>query len=117
MTNTQTMEGKVYTITGAAGGIGLDTALRLAAQGATLSLADINTEQLQNALDSIAGSYPGCKVITETVDVRKRDQVDTWIAKTLENFGRIDGCINSAGKQSCSIIKRQLSRIVEITIN
>lgn len=94
------MEGKVYTITGAAGGIGLDTALRLAAQGASLSLADINTEQLQKALESVTNTYPDCRVITETVDVRSRNQVDVWIAKTLEVFGKIDGCVNSAGKKS-----------------
>lgn len=95
------MKGRVYTITGAAGGIGLDTALRLAAHGASLSLADINTEQLQKARESVITIYPDCKVITETVDVRKRNQVDAWIAKTLEIFSKIDGCVNSAGKIPC----------------
>lgn len=94
------MEGKVYTITGAAGGIGLDTALRLVDQGASLSLADINTEELQKLLESVTTSYPGCKVIIETVDVRNRNQMDAWIAKTLETFGKIDGCVNSAGKKN-----------------
>lgn len=97
------MEGKVYTITGAAGGIGLDVALRLAAKGAELSLADVKVEELRKAEETITESYPGCKVIMEIVDVRKRDQVDAWIAKTMEIFGKIDGCVNSAGKRSCLV--------------
>lgn len=99
MTNKQTMEGKVYTITGAASGMGLDIALRLAARGASLSLADVNTEELLKTSYSVKKSYPDCKVVTQTVDVRRRDQVDSWIATTLETFGKIDGCVNSAGKQ------------------
>lgn len=91
------MSDKVYTITGAAGGIGLSVALGLAAKGAALSLADIKVEALKKAQESIAQLYPRSKVIIEIVDIRKRDQVDAWIARTKETFGKIDGCVNSAG--------------------
>ncbi|KAJ4385513.1 hypothetical protein N0V93_009941 [Gnomoniopsis smithogilvyi] len=97
MDSKMSMEGKVYTVTGAAGGIGLDVALQLAARGASLSLADVKSEELQKAQESIIGNFPGCKAITEVVDVRKRDQVEAWIAKTIKTFDKIDGCVNSAG--------------------
>lgn len=90
----------MYTITGAAGGIGLDIAIRLAARGALLSLADVKSDELQAVERAIAERYPSCKVIAETVDIRKREQVDAWIAKTIALFGHIDGCVNSAGKES-----------------
>jgi NAD(P)-dependent dehydrogenase (short-subunit alcohol dehydrogenase family) len=46
------LQGKVYTITGAAGGIGAATAIQLAKSGAkALSLSDMNTIEL----DRIAG--------------------------------------------------------------
>lgn len=103
------MDGKVYTITGAAGGIGLSVALGLAARGASLSLADVKTEELQKAQENIAERYPGIKVISEIVDIRKRDQVDAWIAKTKETFGKIDGCVNSAGMMSLGSLGRENS--------
>lgn len=113
MTNTQTMEGKVYTVTGAAGGIGLDIVLRLAARGASLSIADVKSEELRNAEQAVTGSYPDCKMITEIVDVRRRDHVDAWIVKTLETFGKIDGCVNSAGEISPTFtLRRVLDRTV-----
>lgn len=97
MTDINSIKGKVYTVTGAAGGIGLDVAVHLATRGASLSLADVKSEELRKARDLITGNFPDCKVITETVDVRRRDQVDAWVAKTTETFGKIDGCVNSAG--------------------
>lgn len=92
------MDGKVCAITGAAGGIGLAVALDLAARGAKLSLADIKSEDLEKAQKQIQESSPGAEVMVSVVDVRKRDQVDAWISKTMEKFGRLDGCVNSAGK-------------------
>lgn len=98
------MDGKVYTITGAAGGIGLSVALGLAARGASVSLADVKAEELQKAQETIAARYPGSKVLTQIVDIRKRDQVDAWIALTKERFGRIDGCVNSAGMHPSVVV-------------
>lgn len=95
------MDGKVYTITGAAGGIGLSVALGLAALGASVSLADIKAEELDKAQAAIVQRYPGSKKMrTHIVDIRKRDQVDAWIAATKQAFGKIDGCVNSAGMNS-----------------
>jgi NAD(P)-dependent dehydrogenase (short-subunit alcohol dehydrogenase family) len=36
-------------------------------------------------------------VLATTVDVRKDDQVNAWIAKTVEAFGKLDGAVNLAG--------------------
>lgn len=100
--NTQTMTGKVYTVTGAAGGIGLATAIMLASRGAAVSLADIKAEGLRDAEQQIAEKCAGSSVMISVVDITKRDQVDGWISRTREKFGRIDGCVNNAGKSHCS---------------
>ncbi|CAN8102649.1 unnamed protein product [Discula destructiva] len=115
------MKGKVYTITGAAGGIGLSVALGLAAHGAILSLADVKAEELQKAAEAIKGHYPGSEVITEVVDIRKRDQVDAWIANTKAAFGKIDGCVNSAGVMGsmadiANVSEEALDLVVDINL-
>ncbi|KAL9085191.1 MAG: hypothetical protein Q9165_007722 [Trypethelium subeluteriae] len=86
---------KVIAITGATGGIGLAVAKLLASRGATLSLADLD----QSAVDSLVSSLgsSGCKCFGVAVDVRQSSQVDAWIAKTVEKFGRLDGAANLAG--------------------
>ena len=69
----------------------------LLAQGANVSIADVSEKALKEAEKSIsAAGYTG-KVMFQVVDVRKVNQVDDWIAKTVENFGKLDGAVNMAG--------------------
>lgn len=86
-------EGKVIAITGAASGMGLAAAQLLASRGATISLADINESALESAKDTLS---PG-KHMTTVVDVRKRESVDSWIQKTVQQLGKLDGAVNMAG--------------------
>ncbi|ETS84596.1 hypothetical protein PFICI_02621 [Pestalotiopsis fici W106-1] len=88
---------KVIALTGAASGIGLATAHVLAGRGAKLSLADVQEEALQKAKAEIEQKHPGAEVITSALDVRKYEQVDSWIGATVERFGRLDGAANLAG--------------------
>lgn len=37
------------------------------------------------------------KIVLTRVDVSDSVQVDTWIADTIRDFGRLDGCANVAG--------------------
>jgi len=86
---------KVIVITGAASGIGLETAILLASKGAKVSLADIQENALQEAASVIESR--GGVVMTTVVDVSKRAQVDEWIAQTVQTFGNIHGAANLAG--------------------
>jgi NAD(P)-dependent dehydrogenase (short-subunit alcohol dehydrogenase family) len=90
------LAGKVIALTGAASGIGLETALLFAKQGAYLSIADVNAEALASKTAEIEAVSTG-KILSTTVDVRKDDQVNAWIAKTVETFGKLDGAVNMAG--------------------
>lgn len=107
MTNTQTMSGRAYAITGGAGGIGLAVAIGLASRGAALALADIKAEELQKAQKKIAETHPESSLAIAVVDITKRAQVDEWILSTKETFGRIDGCVNAAGEK-CRQIPSQV---------
>jgi NAD(P)-dependent dehydrogenase (short-subunit alcohol dehydrogenase family) len=89
------MENKVIVITGAASGMGLETAKLLASKGAKVSLADVQEEALLKAAAEIGKS--GGKVMATVVDVRNRQQVEDWIKKTVEKLGKLDGAANLAG--------------------
>lgn len=89
-------EDKVVVITGAASGIGLELATLLAREKACLSLADSRLEALDRAAQQLV-VQTGCKLIITAVDVRKRGEIESWIQKTIDEFGRIDGAANLAG--------------------
>ncbi|CAA9957062.1 hypothetical protein CFE70_000644 [Pyrenophora teres f. teres 0-1] len=89
------VKGKVFTITGAASGMGLETAKLFASKGAKLSLADIQEKPLKELEAELLKS--GAEVMSRIVNVSKRADVDSWIADTVEKFGKIDGAANLAG--------------------
>jgi NAD(P)-dependent dehydrogenase (short-subunit alcohol dehydrogenase family) len=102
------MQGAVIAITGAASGIGLATAKVLASRGAILSIADNRAEPLQAAAESIASTY-GVEVMATTIDVRKRQDCEEWIKKTVDKFGRLDGAANLAGVIGPSMGKKTIA--------
>jgi NAD(P)-dependent dehydrogenase (short-subunit alcohol dehydrogenase family) len=89
------MKDKVIVITGAASGIGLETARLFASKGAKLSLADVQEKPLKDLEDEL--QQAGAQVFVQTVDVRDRKAVEAWIAATVDRFGKLDGAANLAG--------------------
>ncbi|KAF2175840.1 NAD(P)-binding protein, partial [Zopfia rhizophila CBS 207.26] len=85
-----------FSISGAASGIGLATAQLLASHGSVLSIADVTLSALEDALSSISKDK-GCKHMANVVDVSSSSAVNSWIDKTVEHLGRLDGCVNVAG--------------------
>lgn len=66
----------------------------LAKRGALLSLADVNEKGLAETIGLLENSSSH---ITTQVDVSSSSSVDSWIAKTIEKFGKLDGGANWAG--------------------
>jgi NAD(P)-dependent dehydrogenase (short-subunit alcohol dehydrogenase family) len=66
----------------------------LAERGALVSLADVNEAGLQETIKSLNNSS---EHIATKVDVRKSAEVDSWISKTIEKYGKLDGAANWAG--------------------
>ena len=87
-------EKKVALITGAASGIGRATALRLAAEGASLMLADIDEAGLEQTLVQLEDS--SCAA-TIKLDVSSADACRAAVVSTIERWGRLDVLCNIAG--------------------
>jgi NAD(P)-dependent dehydrogenase (short-subunit alcohol dehydrogenase family) len=88
------LDGKVVIVTGAGQGIGAGIALAAAAEGASVVVAGRTLEKVERTAAEIIER--GVDALAVKCDVRRRDEVDTCIAATLERFGRIDGVVNNA---------------------
>ncbi|KAH7123995.1 3-oxoacyl-reductase [Dendryphion nanum] len=95
---THPLSSKLITLTGAASGIGLSTALLLAQNGAFLSIADYNGPSLERAYATLCTITSAANILSTHLDIRDTSAVDNWISNTISHFGRpIDGCANVAG--------------------
>lgn len=90
-------DGKTVLITGAGSGLGRAAAARVAAEGAKLSLVDLSAEGLEETKRAILDANAEAQVLTITADVTDAEQVESFIAKTVNEFTTIDGFFNNAG--------------------
>jgi NADP-dependent 3-hydroxy acid dehydrogenase YdfG len=89
------IEGKVVVITGASSGLGESTARHLADLGATVVLGARRKDRLDAIVTDI--TTKGGNALAVTVDVTKREQVDTLIQEAVKAYGKIDVLVNNAG--------------------
>ncbi len=87
---TQRLAGKVAVVTGGASGIGLATARRFAAEGATVVIADFNPVSGAAAAAEVEGLFV-------QVDVTDEAQVNALFATANETYGSVDIAFNNAG--------------------
>lgn len=96
MTNTtDRFVGKVALVTGAASGIGLATARRLAGEGAAVALLDRDAPRLKDAVSSI--SRDGARVGSWSIDVTDATAVDEAVDSVARTLGPIDVVVTAAG--------------------
>lgn len=96
------LQNKTVLITGASRGIGKAIALRLAAEGANISIASKTTEPhpklegtIYTAAQEIDSAGPG-KVLAMQADIRNEEDILRIVAETVDSFGGIDILINNA---------------------
>ena len=88
---TQRLAGRVAVVTGGAGGIGLATAHRLAAEGARVVVADVCEEQRgQEVAEEVGGMFV-------RTDVADEGDVERLYARAHEAYGSIDIAFHNAG--------------------
>jgi len=85
---------RVSIVTGAAGGIGEAYARRLASEGASVVVADIDAERAAAVARSIVAD--GGTALGVAVDISDPDSTREMAAATMDAFGRIDHLVNNA---------------------
>lgn len=87
---------KIFLIVGAGSGIGRQTAVRLAAEGAHVMCADLNDEWARETETLVTRSCGAEAVGALGIDLRDQASIDAAIEATVLRFGGIDGVINTA---------------------
>jgi 3-oxoacyl-[acyl-carrier protein] reductase len=93
------LKGKVALVSGGSKGIGLETALHLAHEGANVAICARNGEHLKTAATHIF-EKTGTKVLYIEADVTQEEDCKRAVTQTAEYFGRLDIVINNAGTSS-----------------
>ncbi|HXX59353.1 MAG TPA: 3-oxoacyl-ACP reductase family protein [Dehalococcoidales bacterium] len=89
------LENRVAIVTGAGQGIGKAIALKLASEGASIVISDVNLETAQRVVDEIKSK--GGKGLALKADVSKKEEVQKMVKDALEYFKAIHILINNAG--------------------
>ena len=89
------LKATVTIVTGAGGGIGRATAVRLAAEGSRVGITDLNAEGLEQTAGLIRDA--GGDVIAVAGDVMSPHTIDDLTTKVVDAYGRVDGLVNNVG--------------------
>jgi NAD(P)-dependent dehydrogenase (short-subunit alcohol dehydrogenase family) len=110
------LQGKTVLITGAARGIGAETARHLAGEGARLVLVDLD----EVGLKSLAAELDSDDVLGVTADVCDLEGMESAVAQGLERFGGIDVVLANAGIASygsvLAVDPATFKRVIDINL-
>jgi|SRR6266850_1742826 len=71
-------------------GIGLESSILFAQEGATVLLIDVNKEAVEKATEIIRQKQPGAKVLAIRADVGQEADVKAAVDTAIKKFGRLD---------------------------
>ncbi|MCK0506663.1 SDR family NAD(P)-dependent oxidoreductase [Aromatoleum anaerobium] len=109
------IQNRVALVTGSASGMGKQTALRFAEQGAAVVINDIDTEKVRTTVDEF--SALGHRVLGAVADISNKAAVDGMVQQTVEAFGRIDILVNNAGMERAGALRKLSEADWDITVD
>ncbi|KAJ7638581.1 hypothetical protein FB45DRAFT_741466 [Roridomyces roridus] len=84
------LQNKAALITGAGSGIGLESSILFASEGANVLLVDINLEAAEKGAALITKRYPNTKALAIKADVGKEADIKAAVDLAVKEFGRLD---------------------------
>jgi 3-oxoacyl-[acyl-carrier protein] reductase len=112
------LKNKVAIITGSARGIGQATALKFAAEGATVVVCDLDRKAVDEVVETILANKG--QAIGGTLDVTKMASVSALIKEVMERFERIDVLVNNAGivddGRLRNMSEEQFDRVIDVNL-
>ncbi len=109
------LENKVVIITGAGSGIGKETALLFAKEGAKVVVTDVNEKGGEETVAEIKKN--GGEAFFARLDISSREQSKEVIKYTLERYGKIDVLINNAGIIQDALVQKMTEEQWDSVIN
>ncbi len=89
-----TLDGRTAIVSGAGQGIGRGIALALAAEGASVTIAELNADNARSVAAEVEAR--GAKALAYPCDIRDSAQIDACVAATVEHFGGLAILVNNA---------------------
>jgi NAD(P)-dependent dehydrogenase (short-subunit alcohol dehydrogenase family) len=89
------LDGRVIAVAGVGGGLGPAVVERLAADGATLALADIGVERIEAAVGGLGIAED--RIDIQAVDLLEVDAAVAWKDSLVGRFGKVDGLLHLVG--------------------
>jgi NAD(P)-dependent dehydrogenase (short-subunit alcohol dehydrogenase family) len=89
------LDGRVIAVAGVGGGLGPAVVERLAADGATLALADIGVERIEAAVGGLGIAED--RIDMQAVDLLEVDAAVAWKDSLVGRFGKVDGLLQLVG--------------------
>ncbi len=110
------LPGKVALVTGAARGIGFETARALHARGASVAIVDLNLQATEDACRAI-----GERTLAIAADVTDTEAMEAAVATVVEHFGGLDVVVANAGVAPTqgpmiTVDAKEWERVVEIDL-
>src|SRR5258706_649973 len=89
------LKGKVAMVAGASQGIGRAAAMGFAREGARVSICARGEAQLKETAEAIRHDT-GADVLALVADMTRAEDIQKWVAQTVEKFDRLDAAVTEA---------------------
>lgn len=116
MLHKEALDGKVIIVTGGGTGLGKAMSKYFLELGANVVITSRKLDVLQKTADELSNLFKR-EIFPVECDIRKYDQVENLLNKSLEKFGKVDVLVNNAAGNFISPTERLSNRAFDIIVD